>query len=191
MKKYLAVLLLFCLVTEIYAENDNALYSGGMLIFQPGITMATNEYQHIKTYSNSIGGILRIYFCKNFTAGLYGGNQKSIYKTTGSENSFINLGYGGPFLGFSRRLGKFRYTASAFIGMGSIQNLHIESQVDNTLTDAKLFKSSILLYSPILSLDYAITKRLYFTVQTVCLTGSYQDKPFYTPTLQLGILFSR
>lgn len=187
------LLLLLCLTSSVilYAEGDKSHYSGGMLIYQPGITITENEYQPIQSYSTSIGGILRIYFWDICTAGLYGGHQKSQYNTTGSDNSYFNLGYGGGFIGFSKKIGKFRYTASAFTGMGSIQNLHIEMQDGTMLSEAQLYKQAVFLYSPILSVDYAITKRLYVTMQTVCLTGKYQDKPFYNPTLQLGILFSR
>lgn len=186
------ILILFLLSSVIlYAEENKSHYSGGMLILQPGITMANNKYQSIQSYSTSIGGILRMYFLEIGTAGLYGGNQKSHYKTVGSENSYFNLGYGGGFLGFSKKIGRFRYTASAFAGMGSIQNLHIEQQTSSVLSEAQLYKQPVFLYSPILSVDYAFTKRLYFTIQTVCLMGEFQDKPFYNPTLQLGLLFSR
>lgn len=172
-------------------EETKSLYSGGMLILQPGLTIAGNDHQDIRDGSISVGGILRMYFCKYFTAGIYGGSQKTHYKTSGSENSYLNLGYGGPFVGFSHKSGKIRYTASAFAGMGSFRNLHIENQTGSFLSDANLYKASTVVCSPILSLDYAITKRIFVTVQTLCLMGKFEKKSFYNPTFQLGILFSR
>lgn len=185
---------IFCLsfLTSVNAQEESkSLYSGGMLILQPGYTITGNDHQDIRDMSSSIGGILRMYFGRCFTAGIYGGSQKTHYKTIGSDNSYINLGYGGPFIGFSHKSGKFRYTASAFAGMGAFRNLHIENQTGNYLSDANLYKASTIVYSPILSVDYAITKRIYLTAQTLCLMGEFQNQSFYNPTFQMGILFSR
>ncbi len=190
-KIILEVFCLFFLTSVNAQEESKSLYSGGMLILQPGYTITGNDHQDIRDLSSSIGGILRMYFGRCFTAGIYGGSQKTHYKTTGSGNSYLNLGYGGPFVGFSHKSGKFRYTASAFAGMGAFRNLHIENQTGNYLSDANLYKASTIVYSPILSVDYAITKRIYLTAQTLCLMGEFQHKSFYNPTLQLGILFSR
>jgi hypothetical protein len=188
----IGIVLLFSLINVCNAQdNTNSLYSGGMLILQPGFTMTANEHQDIRDVSFSIGGILRMYFCKYFTAGVYGGSQKTGYMTSNSENSYLNLGYGGPFFGLSHKAGRFRYTASAFVGMGTFKNLHIESQNGTELTDADLYKSATVIYSPILSLDYALTKRIYVTAQTICLMGKFNGKSVYNPTFQLGILFSR
>lgn len=185
---------IFCLsfLTSVNAQEESkSLYSGGMLILQPGYTITGNDHQDIRDMSSSIGGILRMYFGRCFTAGIYGGSQKTHYKTIGSDNSYINLGYGGPFIGFSHKSGKFRYTASAFAGMGAFRNLHIENQTGNYLSNANLYKASTIVYSPILSVDYAITKRIYLTAQTLCLMGEFQNQSFYNPTFQMGILFSR
>lgn len=176
---------------QIKAENKSV-YSGGMLLFQPGYTIASNDRQDIKASSFAIGGILRMYFGKNLTAGIYGGSQKTTYPSANSVNSYFNFGYGGPFVGLTRKSGKIRYTVSAFAGMGSIRNLHIENQIGETLTEAYLYQHSALVYSPILSLDYALTKRLSLTFQTICLTGSFDGgRKFYNPTMQFGVLFSR
>ncbi len=188
---FFILFLIFFSSSFLRAEERKSLYSGGMLVFQPGISMGANAYQPLQSYSTAIGGILRMYFCDFCTAGLYGGHQKSQYKTAGSDNSYFNLGYGGVFLGFSKQLGKFRYTASAFGGIGSMDNLHVENQVDTELNEAHLYKESMFLYSPILSMDYSLTKRIFLTVQTVCLIGKYQNQPYYNPTFQFGILFSR
>lgn len=192
MKRIILGLICLLMVTTGRAgEGVKSLYSGGMLILQPGYTITGNSHQDIRDMSSSIGGILRMYFCRYFTAGIYGGSQKTHYQTTGSDNSYLNLGYGGPFVGLSHKSGKFRYTASAFAGMGAFRNLHIDKQNGSYLSDANLYKASTIVYSPILSIDYAITKRIYITAQTLCLMGEFQNKPFYNPTFQLGILFSR
>lgn len=168
------------------------IYSGGMLLFQPGYTLTSNDRQDIKASSFAIGGILRMYFGKHFTAGIYGGSQKTTYPSANSIHSYFNFGYGGPFVGLTHKSGKIRYTLSAFAGMGSIKNLHIENQTGETLSEAYLYQHSALVYSPILSLDYALTKRLSLTFQTLCLTGTYDGgKTFFNPTMQVGLLFNR
>lgn len=176
-----------------FSQNINKnIYSGGMLVLQPGYIIAENNHQKINELNFGIGGILRFYFSEYFTAGIYGGTLKTTYHSTNSKNSYINLGYGGPFLGFSHKSGKFRYSASAFIGMGSIKNLHIESQTNNLLSDAYLYKSSTMVLSPILSIDYALSEKISITLQTVYLAATMSNnKPLYNPTVQLGILFNR
>lgn len=169
-----------------------SLYSGGMLLFQPGYTMASNDLQDIKASSLAIGGILRVYLGKYVTTGIYGASQKTTYPTTNSINSYFNVGYGGPFLGITRQSGNYRYTLSAFAGMGSIKNLHIENQNNQTLAEAYLYQHSVFVYSPILSLDYALTKKISLTFQAVCLMGTYDGgRRLFNPTMQAGILFNR
>lgn len=176
---------------QIQTENKGV-YSGGMLLFQPGYTLTSNDLQDIKASSFAIGGILRMYFGKHLTAGIYGGSQKTTYPSANSDHSNYTFGYGGPFVGLTHKSGKFRYTLSAFAGMGSIRNLHIENQTGEVLDEAYLYQHSALVYSPILSLDYALTKRLSLTFQTLCLTGSFDGgRTFFNPTLQFGVLFNR
>jgi len=171
---------------------NKSIYSGGMLFLQPGYIITNNPQQNIRDLSMGIGGILRIYFGRYFTTGIYCGTQKAGYHSENSDQSYISLGYGGPFLGFSYKSGKFRYTISAFAGMGSVKNLHIESQTGNSLSDAWLYKYSAFTVSPLLSVDYSITERLNATVQTICLTAFYdKQRVMVNPVFQIGILFSR
>jgi hypothetical protein len=174
-------------------QQDKAnLYSGGMLFLQPGYTFTTNIHQEIRDHSFGLGGILRFYLPHHLTAGIYGGTQKTGYVSANSVNSTMNLGYGGPFIGYSRLSGRFRYTLSAFAGKGTLRNLHIESQQGNSLSESYLYSHGVWVFSPLLSLDYALTKRLLFTFQGVCLTTKYNTGMlFYNPTAQLGILFNR
>ncbi len=178
--------------TEQIQAEKKGFYSGGMLLFQPGFTITSNDKQDIKASSLAIGGILRMYFGKHLTAGIYGGSQKTTYPSANSTHSYFNFGYGGPFVGLSKKSGKFRYTLSAFAGMGSIHNLHIEIQNGEVLEEAYSYQHSAFVYSPIFSLDYALTKRLSLTFQTLCLTGSFDGgRRFYNPTMQFGVLFNR
>lgn len=193
-RKWLFVAMLSMLIVPQLKSQDHqmTIYSGGMLMLQPGLTITNNRHQDVAAMSNSIGGILRLYFFESLTVGIYGGSQKTNYTTSGSDNSYINLGYGGPFVGYSREQGRFRYTASAFIGMGSIKNLHIDQQNADVLTDAHLYRYSTLLLSPIVSVDYALTRKLCITMQAICLSGSYgEGQRLLNPTLQVGILFKR
>jgi len=192
MNKIFAVVIFF-ITNSAFSQNEKAnIYSGGMLFLQPGYTIADTEHQNIKELNFGIGGILRFYFFEYFTTGIYGGTHKATYNSTHSENSYISLSYGGVFLGISRKVGNFRYTFSAFAGRGTIKNLHIESQNSNKLIDAYLYKKSTFVFSPIFSLDYAVSKRLLLTLQTVFLTAKFNnEKTFYNPALQIGILFNR
>lgn len=184
---------LFLISTVSFAQtNDKALYSGGMLIYQPGYLITDNNYQEIGSSSIGLGGILRIYPKPWLAVGIYGGSKKSTYSSTQSNNSYISLSYGGPLVGVTHKTGRMRYSLSAFVGHATIRNLHIEKQEEHILLDAYLSKTNTLIYTPILSVDYAITQRLYATLQTVCLTAKYgSNQMLYNPTVQLGLLFSR
>jgi len=139
-----------------------------------------------------IGGILRFYFSGYFTTGIYGGSNRTSYTTTGSENSYFNLGYGGIFAGFSRKTGNFRYVISAFAGGGKIKNLHIESQTEGSLTEAYFYQYPVMVFSPVLSMDYALTRKLSVTSQFVCLIAELEgERMMYNPLFQIGILFNR
>lgn len=191
-KLFLTIIFLFFIISAFSLDTNKNIYSGGMLILQPGYMITENEFQNIHNLNFGIGGILRFYFYEYFTAGIYGGSQKTKYNSSNSKNSYINLGYGGIIIGFSRKTNKLRYTVSAFIGKGTIRNLHIESQNNNMLVDAYFYKNSTIILSPVLSIDYAVSQRLLITLQTVCLTAKFDNnKSLYNPTLQLGILFNR
>jgi len=192
MKTYFISIFFLVATVAFSQEGTKSLYSGGMLILQPGYTMTTNRNQQINDFGMGIGGILRLYFYDYLTAGIYGGSQRTTYNSTASGSSYINLGYGGPFIGISKKAGRFRYTASAFVGKGSVKNLHVESQNGDVLTEAYLYKYSTIVFSPIFSIDYAVSKKMSLTLQTVCLMAAYDDdKMLYNPVLQIGILFNR
>jgi hypothetical protein len=189
MKKIIFMLLILLTIPAFSQNQNKSIYSGGMLFLQPGYSIAKTQHKDINSHCWGVGGIVRIYFHKYFTAGIYGGTQKTNYNTTNSENSYLTLGYGGGFVGLSHKKGKYRYTVSGFIGGGAFKNLHIDSENNNILTEAYLYKSSSIIVSPILSVDYSLTERLQLTCQAICLYGKYNDNPFYNPFLQLGILF--
>jgi hypothetical protein len=184
--------LAFISLSGFSQSGTKHIYSGGMLFFQPGYTMTSNGHQEIESMSYGLGGILRFYFYEHFTAGIYGGTQKTKYATELSDLSYISLGYGGPFLGVTHEKGKVRLTASFFAGKGTVRNLHVESEYHNLLLLSWFYKEPAFVFSPLLSIDYALTPRLNLTLQTVCLTASYgEDKMLYNPTLQIGVLFGR
>ncbi len=191
-KLFLSLIFVFIAHSTYSEEPHKNIYSGGMLMLQPGFTITDNSYQKVSDMSSGLGGILRLYFSKNLTAGIYGGTINTNYKSSGSDNSYMSAGYGGPFFGYSKKSGKVRYTASAFAGMGSIKNLHIESQTSEVLNEAYLRKYPAFLVSPLLSMDYAMTSKISVTLQGVFIVGKYDsDKYLYNPMLQLGILFNR
>jgi hypothetical protein len=193
MPKILTVLLLFCFL-ETYSQEkrEKELYSGGMLFLQPGLTITSNNQQEIKSNSFGIGGILRLYFFDHFTAGIYGGTQKTKYETAHSKNSYINLSFGGPFIGVSEKVNRFRISLSFCAGKGSVKNLHIESEYNHFLLISWYYKYPAFVITPLFSVDYSLTKRLQLTIQAVCPVAKYgNDRTFYNPTLQMGLLFNR
>lgn len=195
MKEFIVSTLLIVLVHSGFSNNSDTtsnIYSGGMLIIQPGYSLASNSYQEIQNLNFGLGGILRFYFFDIFTAGIYGGTQRTKYDTENSKSSYLSIGYGGPFVGLSKRIGNFRYTASGFVGKGTIRNLHVQNQMGNQLVEASFYKTSTIVLSPILSVDYSLTQRLQLTVQAVCIMAKQENKEYlYNPTLQIGILFNR
>ena len=192
-KRFLVLIVYFSITVSVFSQNLNKnRYGGGMLFLQPGYTDSANRHQNIHGLSFGLGGILRFYFYDWLTAGIYGGTQKTKYSSGNSESSYINLGYGGPFIGLSRKSGKFRYTISAFAGKGTIRNLHIESQDNNMLTEAYFYKNPAMVFSPIISLDYALSQILNLTFQTTLISARSDDiNKLFNPAIQIGVLFSR
>lgn len=191
--KYIVAIIFYFMIGETANSQEQIknIYSGGMLILQPGGLFAENGHQQIRDHNFGLGGMLRFYIFRNLTVGVFGGTQKTSYDSSNSENSSISIGYGGPMVGITKKSGKFRYTASFFAGPGTIRNLHIENQDDHFLNEAYFYKKSTLVYSPLLSVDYALTQRLVITMQGAFLMSTFSGKPFYNPVLQLGVLFNR
>lgn len=169
--------------------TDKNLYSGGMLIFQPGYSKFYNEFKNIESPTFGIGGIFRFYIGDIFVIGLYGGTQKGSYSMPESEDSYFSLSYGNLLAGITRKYKKSRVTASISAGHGSIKNLHINEIVDNRIVDARFISQSALLFSPLISFDYALTNRLLFTAQVSYFVDT--KKKYQNTSLQLGLLFNR
>ncbi len=187
------ITLLFCFsfYTLTAQEASKNMYSGGMLIWQPGIIQAENPHQSIKSSSRGIGGILRFYIRDHFTIGIWGGSVNTSYASAGSENSLLTLGYGGGFAGLTKNFEKFRITASFFGGYTAFNNLHIETQKGNKLTVAFLYTENGMSFSPLLSIDYTLTPRILLTVQGCYLNSEFMTKSFNKTALHIGLLFNR
>lgn len=191
MKKAIILTLIFFSVKS-FSQEQKHLYSGGMLLFQPGYTMAENPNQKIESLGFGVGGELRFYIKNHLTAGIIGGSQKTRYNSSGSENSYISLGYGGPFIGYTYSGNRFRICASVSAGKGRIKNLHIESQDGVVLNNAEYYNYSAWVGYPMLSFDYFMTKKIAFTSQVIYLTALYNENDLYfCPVFQLGVLFNR
>lgn len=192
MKKFLVLILFAVFTLTLSAQQYKYIYSGGMLFFQPGYTMAENQYQKIESTGIGIGGILRFYISEHFCAGIYGGSQKTHYKSVGSENSYISIGYGGPFIGYTIFKNKFRFCASIGAGGGKIRNLHIENQTGTSLREADYFINSAFVFYPMLSFDYMMSQKIALTSQLICIGAVYnQNDLYFCPVFQIGILFNR
>lgn len=195
------LLLVYLMTTEVYSQTStdntepaarkNEKYSGGMLVLQGGLISYHNTHQQLQKFSYGFGGILRLYVHPYICVGIYGGTQKMNYSTQDAKSSYLQIGYGGPLIGMSTKKNKFRYSCLVSMGGGSIKNLHINKQSDNTLIDASLYKIPVFTLSPLLSIDYAISPKIAFTLQATCLFGfNKQQNTLYNPCLQMGILFS-
>ncbi|MDR2009273.1 MAG: hypothetical protein LBQ22_02175 [Bacteroidales bacterium] len=188
-------LLCFLLNSTGFSQEDkknHLLYSGGMLFFQPGYTMTKNEFQSVESLGIGIGGLLRFYIKEHLTLGVIGGNQKTSYSSTNSDNSYISLGYGGVFFGYTLLRDKFRFCAAVSLGMGRIKNLHIEDQNGVVLNSASFYSYPAKVAYPMLSFDYFITKKISVVFQTIYLTAHYNKNDLYfCPVFQLGIVFNR
>ena len=175
-----------------FGQDNKYLYSGGMLMFQPGYSIVKNPHQQIESLGFGIGGILRFYVKDHLTLGISGGSQKTRYSSTGSKNSYISLGYGGPFVGYTILTEKFRYTFSLSVAKGRIKNLHVETQSGYILTESYYYSHKAWVAYPMLSLDYFMTKKIVITSQLIYLSARYNKNDLYfCPVFQLGVLFNR
>jgi hypothetical protein len=190
---FLILLFLACLKPASEAQSPaSPIYSGGMLMLQPGISYASNPHESFKGVSFGLGGILRFYFRGNFTAGITGHSHKTTYTTSGSEHSTLSLGYGGPFAGYSKGYEKFRVTAGVFGGMGTLRNLHIDQQTGNLIGKAYLYRHRAYVFSPLISLDFHLTAKLSLVIQAMVPIATYdKDRIYINPAAQIGVVFNR
>ncbi len=187
---FFTLIVVFALSAKAEKDNSNKnIYSGGMHIIQPSVVNWQNAHGSYSTYGNGIGGMLRFYIGSNFATGIYGGSQRAAYKTEGSDDSYVNLGHGGLFIGFTHKSGRWRYNASLGAGRGNINNLHIESQNANELADAFLYDFGTIVYVPFVGVDYELTSRLLLTTQISYFFGDKMN--YQSPVLQIGLLFNR
>ena len=149
--KRLIILIAILFTLKLSAQENKYIYSGGMLFFQPGYTITENPYQNIEATGFGIGGILRFYIGNHFCAGIYGGNQKTHYSSPGSDNSYISLGYGGPFVGYTYFKNKLGLCLAVGAGGGKIRNLHIQTQTGSVLNQAEYFINSAFVAYPMIS----------------------------------------
>lgn len=179
--------------TTLKSQNGSQpLYTGGMLMFQPGISYASNTHEHFDGVSFGLGGILRFYFRDKITIGITGHSHKAKYLTEGSDQSTISLGYGGPFAGYSKNGEKYRLTLGVFAGMGTLRNLHIEEQTGNLIGRAYLYKHPAFVFSPMISADLHLTSKLSMVIQGLSPMALYDRNRIYVnPTVQFGIVFNR
>lgn len=191
-KLFILISLIAVFASYSYSQNQKYLYSGGMLFFQPGFTIAENPHQTIESLGFGIGGMLRFYIKDHLTLGIIGGNQKTGYDTEFSKNSNISLGYGGPFVGYTYLKNKFRFCASISVAKGKIKNLHVSQQRGTAITEAYYYKYSATIAYPMISFDYLMTSKIAFTGQAIFLTAKYnQNDLYFCPVFQIGILFNR
>ena len=161
-------------------------------MLQPGFSSASNPHQRFNSMSHGLGGVLRFYFRGNFAAGITGHSHKATYQTEGSEHSTLSLGYGGPFAGYSRSNGKYRFTLGVCGGMGTLRNLHIEKQTGNIIEEAYLYRHRAYVVSPLVSLDLHVTARLSVVIQCMIPVAFYDTGRIYTnPAAQFGVVFNR
>lgn len=192
MKKFILFISILFYITFIKAQDNKPFYTGGMLFFQPGYAIAENSFKQIESVGYGLGGLLRFYVKNHLTLGIIGGSHKTHYETHNSKNSYISLGYGGIFFGYTYASSKFRFCTAASFGMGRIKNLHIENQNGSVLDQAYFYSYPAKVVYPMLSFDYYITKKLSFVVQTIFLTSHYNKNDLYfCPILQFGIVFNR
>jgi len=190
-------ILIFCAfilhTPNIEAQTGSQpLYTGGMLMFQPGLSYASNPHERFEGVSFGLGGILRFYFGGDITAGIMGHSHKAKYETGGSDQSTLSLGYGGPFVGFSKNADNHRITLGVFGGMGTLRNLHIEKQTGNLIEKAYLYRHRAFVFSPIISLDIHLTAKLSLVLQGMSPIAFYDQQRIYVnPTAQFGIVFNR
>lgn len=185
----LLIVIIAAMKAKAEDKADKNIYSGGMHILQPSLVNLTNLYGEYSSIGSGIGGIMRFYIGSNFAAGIYGGSLRANYDTEGSENSYVNLGHGGLFIGFTQKYNRWRFNASAGVGRGSLKNLHIEQQQGSELLNANLFDTSAIVYVPFGGFDYEITKRLLFTTQISYFMADNMN--YQNTVLQIGLLFNR
>ena len=117
MGKFSLLLPILFFLTEVKAQDTDksVSFTGGMFV-QPSIYLS--DVPGHDGFSFGLGGMLKFQMTDHFFLGGAGGTMHRNYETYGSENSYLDLGYGGLIGGWYNDFDKWRLSAHTFCRHG-------------------------------------------------------------------------
>jgi hypothetical protein len=194
-KKYSSILtafLMIALLSPVSAKENSPMFGGGM-----GVLL---QYSSVPTDNGTlsgpawgIGGRLHFYLGDHFRIGAMGSTWNLGYDSPGQKGSYYDFGYGGLTLEYGWRFYSCRLSLGGTFGGGAITNLHIIAAGSNEAINAIYDRHSTMVYSPMLTFEYSLTKQMALMVMAEYLIGNRlsSNQTFGYPALRIGFLFNR
>ncbi|PLX00951.1 MAG: hypothetical protein C0594_14935 [Marinilabiliales bacterium] len=190
MKKLKLIVLLICFTASSFASEDK-LFGGGMFI-ETGYWKVSTLYGDASGSPLGIGGKLHFQLSKHYRIGMMGAKTTLNYINIGLEGSYLQLGYGGLTGEAVYEKGDVIITGGFLFGGASINNLHLLNKtVPESVYSAQINHYTSLIFSPIVSVEYAATEKISLTLICDYLMGDkIAEDTKLGPKFRFGVIFA-
>ena len=192
------------LFSSVFAQNTDGKklnfqgYSGGMMIHtgylfggELNIRDASAPTK-IQGTPFGIGGALRFHFGKHLRIGTEGYSSNLRYGE--KKNSFLSLGWGGLLVDCQWKINKTTIFCGGTIGGGSVKNVAVADNInaESSERNAVYRKYGVMLITPFVGMEYAISSRICLVVKVDCVTNLTNKQSDFAigPRIYTGFIFS-
>ena len=192
-KSILVFVLVIALSNIVQAGNDStSLFTGGMLLHSGYIKNNNSSYQ-VDGLCFGLGGKLAFHIGNHLRLGSEGFSSNINYQ---NNDGYYKLGYGGLLIEYQFLPKKVTPVLGFAVGAGTIKDLYVlQGSIDDNKSDEVIYKVySVLLVTPSLSLEYALSEKIKIALRLdyiINLTDEYQNDFASGSRIHLGVLFGK
>jgi hypothetical protein len=167
-------------------------FGGGMTGYFQYADIPKTDGQ-IRGLAWGLGGILNYNLSRDFRASCMGSTYRLGYESPGMKGSYMDMGYGGLCLEYCIPLKSDNFALGFMLGGGRMTNLFVWSRTSDDSISARYESNGIMICSPVVSYEHALTKTIFFLIRIDFLTG-YHDGTVFTfggPGMRIGTIFKK
>jgi hypothetical protein len=167
-------------------------FGGGMGV-QAGYVSIGTRHGELAGMMLGLGGRLHVYIGRFVRLGSGGASIAMNYESGGSEESYYAVGYGGVTAEASLPVRKWRLSAGALVGGGSIDNLHIVRAHADDSIEAVRTSSGTLIVAPMLTVERRVSRSISLMIAGDWFFGPGfgERRQLLGPKMHFGVLFNR
>jgi hypothetical protein len=176
----------------VYQGLAESRFGGGMTGYFQYANMPITDDQ-IRGLAWGLGGILNYNLSRNFRVSCMGSTYRLGYESPGMKGSYMDLGYGGLCLEYCIPVKSDNLAFGLMFGGGKMTNLFVWSKMPEDSIFARYESDGIMIGTPIISYEHALTKAVFALLRIDYLAG-FRDGAVFTfgsPGLRIGIIFKK